>query len=131
MKSVFHALFLLFFVILSAQSFAFYPEERIDDEVKEQRALNLFKEVKCLVCQGQSIAGSNTEFSANLRKIIRQKISAGLIDEEIKGDLQSEFGQQILFFSDSPSLNNRLLILLPITLSLIFLYLFIRRAKRK
>ena len=127
MKLVCNILLLLLFVTLSSKSFALNPEERLNNEIQEQRALELFKQVKCLVCQGQAIFGSNTEFSANLRKIIRQKIANGLTDHQVKEHLESEFGEQILFYSESNSFNNRLLILLPIILSVILLYFFTRK----
>ena len=127
MKLVCNILLLLLFVTLSTNSFALNPEIRLQDEIQERRALELFKQVKCLVCQGQSIFGSNTEFSANLRKIIRQKIANGLTDHQVKEHLESEFGEQILFYSESSSFGNRLLILLPIILSAILLYFFTRK----
>ncbi len=89
---------LLFF--FSLNSFALTPENRLADDAQEQRAMKLFLEVRCLVCEGQVIENSNTEFSFEMRKLIREKIAAGKSDEEIKADLVKEFGKDILTYSD-------------------------------
>ena len=96
----FFCVFFLFFLFIWLQnSQAFSPEERLPDEAQEQRAMRLFTEVKCLVCNGQSIESSNTEFSYEMRKLIRQKIANKLSDEEILAELTKEFGKDVLFSS--------------------------------
>ncbi|MBM5782392.1 MAG: hypothetical protein FJ368_03110 [Pelagibacterales bacterium] len=113
-------LILLFF---SLNSFALTPEEHLQNEYDEQRARNLFLEVRCLVCSGQVIESSNTEFSFEMRKMIRNKIIEGKTDEEIKEDLVSQFGEDILT-SAKLSKNNFLLWFLPLFFAIIpFLYL--------
>ena len=47
------------------------------------RAIELFKEVRCLVCQGQTIHESNAELAEDLKKLIREKISQGETDQKI------------------------------------------------
>jgi cytochrome c-type biogenesis protein CcmH len=86
----------LTFILLSLSAFALSPEARLPDEAQEQRAMQLFLEVRCLICGGQVIENSNTEFSYEMRKLIRQKISSGLTNEEIKTELVKEFGEDIL-----------------------------------
>ena len=117
----------------STNLFALAPEKHLEDETQEQRAIELFKEVKCLVCQGQSIHGSNTEFSVNIRKIIRSKISEGLSNNAIKNHLEDEFGKQILFSpgDESKSIFDHLPDILPLSLAALFLFFFNRRIKRK
>ena len=63
---------------------------------EESRAINLFKEVRCLVCQGQTIHESNAEIAEDLKKLIREKIDKGETDEEIKGFLVEKYGDWIL-----------------------------------
>ena len=86
----------LTFILFSLSAFALSPEARLIDETQEQRAMQLFLEVRCLICGGQVIENSDTEFSYEMRKLIRQKISSGLTNEEIKTELVKEFGEDIL-----------------------------------
>ncbi|MBP7710135.1 MAG: cytochrome c-type biogenesis protein CcmH [Rickettsiales bacterium] len=83
-------------LLLPLTSYALVPEPRIPDEAKEQRAMHLFLEVRCLVCEGQVIESSNTEFSFEMRKLIRRKILEGKSDDEIRTELVREFGEDIL-----------------------------------
>ena len=102
-----------FLLFLSYNSFALSPETHLADEAQEQRARNLFLEVRCLVCEGQVIESSNTEFSLEMRKLIRRKILEGKSDEEIKTELVQEFGEDILT-EISQKNNGFLLWLLPL-----------------
>ena len=63
---------------------------------EETRAVNLFKEVRCLVCQGQTIHESNAEIAEDLKTLIREKIVEGKTDKEIKGFLVEKYGDWIL-----------------------------------
>lgn len=116
--------FLFFFFIFSS-AFALSPETRLADEAQEQRALKLFLQVRCLVCQGQVIENSDTEFSYEMRKLIRKKIADGKSDEEIKTELVKEFGDDILT-QPNPKTNGFLLWFLPLLFALL-MFLFLRR----
>lgn len=83
-------------LLLPTSLHALSPEIRLSDESQEQRAMNLFLQVRCLVCAGQVIESSNTEFSFEMRKLIRKKIFDGKNDEKIKAELVAEFGEDIL-----------------------------------
>jgi cytochrome c-type biogenesis protein CcmH len=83
-------------IFCATASFALSPEPRLTDETQEQRARNLFLTVRCLVCEGQVIESSNTEFSFEMRQLIRKKISDGDSDEVIKQNLVKQFGDDIL-----------------------------------
>ena len=63
---------------------------------EETRAINLFKEVRCLVCQGQTIHESNAEIAEDLKTLIREKIVEGKTDKEIKSFLVEKYGDWIL-----------------------------------
>lgn len=110
-------------LFLTNLSFALNPEERLKDEKQEERAMQLFLEVRCLVCDGQVIENSNTEFSHQMRKLIRKKISQGQSNEEIKNDLKKEFGEDILTTAKSEIM----LWLLPIIFAIVLLLLFIKK----
>jgi cytochrome c-type biogenesis protein CcmH len=114
MKVFFSIFFSLIFFVITANALS--PEERLTDELQEKRAMNLFLEVRCLVCSGQVIESSDTEFSFQMRKLIRGKISLGQSDEEIKSDLTKEFGENILV---KPNLQSQFLLwLLPVVFAL-------------
>jgi cytochrome c-type biogenesis protein CcmH len=113
----------LIFFFLSPPSFALTPENHLADQNQEQRAMKLFLEVRCLVCEGQVIENSNTEFSFEMRKNIRQKILSGKSDEEIRAELVQEFGENIL---TKPSNRNKLLLwLLPALFALAVILYFV------
>ena len=72
------------------------------------RAIELFKEVRCLVCQGQTIHESNAELAEDIKKLIREKISQGETDRQIKAYLVDRYGDWILM---TPTFNNHTYIL--------------------
>jgi cytochrome c-type biogenesis protein CcmH len=105
---------------------ALAPEERLADEKQEQRAFNLFLQVKCLVCEAQTIDSSNSEFAYQLRKLIRKKIIENKTDEQIKIELIAEFNDEIV--TDSKITNkNYLFWLLPILFASLGLFFLKRR----
>ena len=109
-----------FLLFLSYNSFALSPETHLADESQEQRARNLFLEVRCLACEGQVIESSATEFSFEMRKLIRKKITEGKSDKEIKAELVTEFGEDILTSTDFGK-NNFMLWLLPLLFAVFLL----------
>ena len=115
-----------FLLFLSYNSFALSPETHLADEAQEQRARNLFLEVRCLVCEGQVIESSATEFSFEMRKLIRKKITEGKSDQEIKAELVTEFGEDILTSTDFGK-NNFMLWLLPLLFAVFLLVKFINK----
>jgi cytochrome c-type biogenesis protein CcmH len=77
------------------------PEEStyvppLADPVLEARAKALQKELRCLVCQGQSIDESNAALATDLRRLIRQQIQSGQSDNDIKGFLVARYGAFVL-----------------------------------
>lgn len=88
--------FLILFFLFTSKTFALNPENRLPKEQDEARANAIFVEVKCLVCEAQSVASSNTEFSLQMRNLVRQKVAAGKSDEQIKKELVEEFGDAVL-----------------------------------
>ena len=112
-------------ILLSSHSFALSPEEKLPDESQEKRAMALFLEVRCLVCNGQVIENSDTEFSFLMRKNIRQKIAENKSDDEIRSELVAEFGEDIL---TRPSGANRLILWgLPGLFGLVVAALFLKK----
>jgi cytochrome c-type biogenesis protein CcmH len=72
------------------------PDEIRADPVLEQRARALGKELRCLVCQNQSIDDSDAELARDLRRIVRERLVAGDSDAEIIGFLTARYGDFVL-----------------------------------
>jgi cytochrome c-type biogenesis protein CcmH len=68
-----------------------------DDPAVEQRLTNLSKELRCLVCQNETLADSQADLAADLRGEIREQIKAGKSDKEIIEFLTARYGQFILY----------------------------------
>ncbi|MET3525431.1 cytochrome c-type biogenesis protein [Phenylobacterium koreense] len=72
------------------------PAERLPDPAQEARARELFREVRCLVCQNESIDDSNAELAADLRRLVREEIKAGRTDDEVRKYLTDRYGEFVL-----------------------------------
>ena len=88
---------IIFFLGLSPFSVAaISPEEQLADPVLEERARDLSKNLRCLVCQNQSIDDSDAELAVDLRGQVRQLIKQGQTDTEILNILRDRYGDYIL-----------------------------------
>ena len=67
------------------------------DPLHERRAVSLSEQLRCLVCQNQSIADSNAELAVDLRRQIREQIKAGRSDSEIKDFMVQRYGDFVLY----------------------------------
>ena len=99
-------LLISFVLLLSPLNvFCIEPDEILSDSKLENRARNLSKGIRCLVCQNQSIDDSDSELAKDLRKIIRIKIVEGKKDREINDFLVEKYGNFILmkppFYSET------------------------------
>jgi cytochrome c-type biogenesis protein CcmH len=72
------------------------PTERLKDPAQEARARTLFREVRCLQCQSESIDDSEAPIAQTLRQVIRAKVTAGESDGEIKTFLTDRYGEFVL-----------------------------------
>lgn len=72
------------------------PTERLPDPAQEARARVLFKEVRCLVCQNESIDDSEAQLAGDLRRIVREQVKAGRSDREIRAFLVQRYGEFVL-----------------------------------
>lgn len=113
------------FLIFSAQ--ALNPEVRLSNPDDENRAMNLFLQVRCLVCNGQVIENSDSKFAFDVRALIREQISQGKSDDDIKENLVATFGEDIL---NQPK-NSSILLLTLISLGLSAVIFFKVFAGRK
>jgi cytochrome c-type biogenesis protein CcmH len=72
------------------------PDEMLADPALEQRARDLGKELRCLVCQNQSIDDSDAGLARDLRRIVRERLLAGDRDAEILEFLTARYGEFVL-----------------------------------
>ena len=68
-----------------------------DDPVIEQRMVNLAEDLRCLVCQNESLAGSHAELAEDLRREIRTQMKAGKDDREVIAYLTERYGDFVLY----------------------------------
>jgi cytochrome c-type biogenesis protein CcmH len=72
-------------------------EAQLADPALEQRARDLGREIRCVVCQSQSVADSDADIAQELRVLIREQIAAGRSDQEIRDYLVARYGDFVLF----------------------------------
>ena len=80
----------------AAPALAIGVGEALDDPVLEARARAMGKELRCLVCQNQSIDDSDADLARDLRRLVRERLMAGENEAEIKAYLVSRYGDFIL-----------------------------------
>jgi cytochrome c-type biogenesis protein CcmH len=68
-----------------------------DDPVLEERVLNLSRELRCLVCQNETLADSRAELAVDLRNQVREQMKAGKSDDEIIAFLTARYGDFVLY----------------------------------
>src|SRR5262245_24506098 len=91
------ALMTLFVLLLaSGQSPAVQPDEILKDSVLESRARNLSRELRCMVCQNQSIDDSEAPLARDLRLLVRERLTQGDTDQQVLDFLVSRYGNFVL-----------------------------------
>ena len=81
---------------LAARAGAVQPGEELADPALEARARALSQEIRCLVCQNQSIDESEADLARDLRLIVRERIAAGEDDAQVKAFLVERYGDFVL-----------------------------------
>lgn len=81
---------------LSGPAFAVDPSERLADPAQETRARQISEELRCLVCQNQSIDASDAQLAKDLRIIVRERIAAGDSDDAVRDFLVARYGEFVL-----------------------------------
>ena len=72
------------------------PAERLPDPAQEARAREIFRDVRCLVCQNESIDDSEAPLAQDLRRIVREQVRAGRSETEVKAFLTERYGEFVL-----------------------------------
>jgi cytochrome c-type biogenesis protein CcmH len=72
------------------------PDEVLDDPVLEARAREISKELRCVVCQNQSIDDSHADIARDMRLLVRERLQAGDTDPQVVGYLVDRYGDYVL-----------------------------------
>jgi cytochrome c-type biogenesis protein CcmH len=90
------ALLLLVALLAPAASWAVEPDEMLSDPTLEARARALSKELRCMVCQNESIDDSGAPLAHDLRVLVRERIKAGDSDQQVLDFLVARYGEFVL-----------------------------------
>ena len=109
------------------------PDEVLADPALEARARDISRELRCVVCQSQSIDDSNAPLAKDMRVIVRERLTAGDSDEEVKAFLVARYGDYVLL---SPPLQGNTLLLWTTPLLLLVAagggaFVYLRAMKRR
>ena len=96
---------ILFVILLAAQPLdadsnlppAYWANRQLPDANQEAKAEALMEKLRCLVCQGQSIADSDAELAGDMRDLVRRRIAAGEKPSEIRAWLMQRYGTWISY----------------------------------
>jgi cytochrome c-type biogenesis protein CcmH len=107
---------ILLLLMSAAPAFAVNPDEVLKDPALEARARGLSAQLRCMVCQNQSIDDSNADLAKDLRLLVRERLTAGDSDDEVIDYLVSRYGEFVLL---KPRLSEHTLLLwgMPIALA--------------
>ena len=110
MRTLLLALAAVLLVVLAPapSAHAVEPQEVMADPKLEARARVLSQELRCLVCQNQSIDDSNAELARDLRVLVRERLAAGESDRQVLAFVEARYGEFVLL---RPRLNARTLLL--------------------
>jgi len=87
--------YIVFFIIFTMSLSTSFAKMKMTSE-QNDRAIELYKETRCLVCQSQTIYDSNSELATDLKLFIQEEIISGKSNSEIKTQLMSNYGEWIL-----------------------------------
>jgi cytochrome c-type biogenesis protein CcmH len=91
-----HTLLLAVALIGASSALAVQPDEVLPDPALEARARNLSRELRCMVCQNQSIDDSDAPLARDLRLLVRDRLKAGDSDSQVIDFLTARYGEFVL-----------------------------------
>ena len=117
-------------VFLAAPVHAVEPDEILADRVLEDRARDISKGLRCVVCQNQDIDSSNAGVARDLRLLVRERLVAGDTDEEVVAYVRARYGDYVLM---SPPLTPATYALwfAPVVLAGLSLFAFVMVTRRR
>jgi cytochrome c-type biogenesis protein CcmH len=87
---------LIILVVLTGRALAVEPDEVLDDAVLEARAIDISRNLRCVVCQSQSIDDSDAPLARDMRLIVRERLVAGDTNEQVYDYLVQRYGDYVL-----------------------------------
>lgn len=90
------AAFVALMLLAWPAAYAVQPDEIMSDPVKEGRARDLSRELRCMVCQNQSIDDSDAPLARDLRLLVRERIAAGDSNSQVLDFLVARYGEFVL-----------------------------------
>ncbi len=87
---------LVILLLVAAPAWAVQPDEVLEDPALEERARELSKDLRCLVCRNESIDESNAELARDLRILVRERLVAGDTNSEAKAYIVARYGEYVL-----------------------------------
>lgn len=87
---------LVLLVLLSVPALAVRPSEMLADPALEARARTISEGLRCLVCQNQWIDNSNADLAGDLRVLVRERLTAGDTDDQVRAYLVARYGEYVL-----------------------------------
>ena len=90
-------LLILLFCLLPVYTYAGEAKDLADDPVLEKRMIGLAENLRCLVCQNESLASSRSGLAEDLRREVREQMKQGKTDQQIIDYLVSKYGDFVLF----------------------------------
>ena len=102
----------------------------VSSTYSEQQTINITKNLRCLICQGQTIYESNSDFAESMKKYIKSELENGKTNDEIFSNLVEKYGQWIAY-DPGISRNTLLLWALPLLLFLIGGAIIVKRILKK
>jgi len=90
------AALMMFALLIPLVARAVEPGEELSDAALEARARSISAELRCLVCQNESIDTSEADLARDLRRIVRERLKAGESDDQIKAFVVQRYGEFVL-----------------------------------
>ena len=84
-------------LLLTAPAWAVQPDEMLSDPAQEQRAQEIGRNLRCVVCASEPIESSNADLARDMRILVREQIAAGASDDEVYGFMTARYGDYVLF----------------------------------
>ena len=123
-------LILLFFPFFFSQGFSVEPDEVLKNKSLENRARNISKELRCLVCKNEDIDNSNADIARDLRLLIRKKLLEGETNKQIMSFIHSRYGDYVLY-KPPLRIDTLLLWVFPFIIFFFFIYFFFRKKEKQ
>ena len=114
----------IFIVLFLVTNFSELRPDEINDVLKNK----ILKNIRCLICQGQSVYDSESEFASSIKLIVDRKINEGLKEKQIYQFLREKYGDWVIF---DPKLNKKTYVLWSLPLLLFLVGGVIMRKKLK